>query len=85
MTDLGVESLCCRVTVQDRGEDDKEKDQVQEEESESTDDSVKMASGPPLAHEDFSRDTDSLGCVGFQPGGQFGTGSRPASKHPPRV
>jgi len=65
VTDLGVESLCCRVTVQDRGEDDKDKEQIQEESSGSTDDSVKMVPLPALLEDEFSRDTDSLGCVGF--------------------
>jgi len=55
VTDLGVESLCSRVTIMDKGEEEKHQEAV----------CVDLDVRSHLMHSHFSRSVDSLGCVGF--------------------
>jgi len=71
VTDLGVESLCCRVSIKDKGQAEVDTGdrtdidrgvRIGERCGEPT---VKLVQHPLLLHQEFSRSVDSLGCVGF--------------------
>jgi len=71
VTDFGIESLCCRVSIKDKVDGDVSDKgdgllglsrQTGERMGEET---FKLVQHPLLLHEEFSRSVDSLGCVGF--------------------